>query len=175
MEENNKTVAFTKRGFVWYSILSFLLVALMIYIAVTLTHALTIRSVGGAYAEKIALSSQGLSKASAKNISTTQAYHNGENVFRVEYEENGVPYVVYIGAKDGELKGKERQNESSFERSSASPSNPSRPMNENGMGGNGMNNTGMNNNGMGGNGMNNSNGSMNKNGMNGGLLSGTNR
>ena len=103
MEENKKRISVSKKGFWWYTFFSFLLVTLLIFIAVMITHTATVRSLGSTYAEQLALLHCGVTKDEVKNLSTVQTYYNGESVFEVSYEKDGEKHCAYILVESGEF------------------------------------------------------------------------
>lgn len=103
-EENNisqsgaksKKMTFTKKGIAWYTLFSFLLVTLMIFIAVMITYNGAEKSLGETYSKQIALSALGFTEEEVTSLSADKTYYNGSEAFKVRILRDGVEHIVYV-------------------------------------------------------------------------------
>ncbi len=121
MEENKKTMTFTKRGLIWYTVCSFLLVTLLIFLAVLITHSQAVKSIGATYAKQLALASSGVTEAEVSDLTALHTYYGGRTAFEVSFYRGGERHVVYIDAQTAEIAQKTTGGASGLEQ----PSEPS--------------------------------------------------
>lgn len=107
MEETNKTdgktFAVSKKGLAWYTLFSFLLVTLLIFIAVMMTNTRVEERVGARFSKQLALAHAGLSESEVSELNSVKSVKEGAEVFEVSYVKDGEKVVCYIDANSAAL------------------------------------------------------------------------
>jgi len=110
-EENNmadgaakgKNMSISKKGMAWYTLFSFLLVTLMIFIAVMVTYSGAEKRLGATYSKQIALFSLGFTEDEVSNICADKTYYNGAEAFKVSVTRDGVEHIVYVDTANAKV------------------------------------------------------------------------
>lgn len=94
--EKSKRMSVSKKGLAWYTLFSFLLVTLMIFIAVMLAYGSAEKTLGATYSKQIALYTLGFTEDEVTALSADKTYYKGNEVFKVVATRDGVEHTVYI-------------------------------------------------------------------------------
>ncbi len=101
--EENKSVSMTKKGAILYTVASFLLVTLLIFMAVMITYNSTVKTLGEIYSKQIALQNASLSENEVTNLKSVQTVKNGKTAFKVSFSYEGEERIIYVDSETGKI------------------------------------------------------------------------
>lgn len=96
----------TKKGVIWYTVFSFLLVTLLIFTAIMITYNAAVKKIGSTYAKQLALTSKGFEVGDVTDLDVKKTYFNGNTVFEVSFNKDSEKHIVYVDTETAEIANK---------------------------------------------------------------------
>lgn len=96
----------TRKGIIWYTVFSFLLVTLLIFTAVMITYNAAVKKIGATYAKQLAVASKGFELDDVTDLDIKKTYFDGNAVFEVSFNKDSEKHIVYVDTETARIANK---------------------------------------------------------------------
>lgn len=104
--DEDKRIYMTKKGIIWYTVFSFLLVTLLIFTAVMITYNAAVKKIGATYAKQLAVASKGFEPDDVTDLDIKKTYFDGNAVFEVSFNKDSEKHIVYVDTETARIANK---------------------------------------------------------------------
>lgn len=119
--DEDKRIYMTRKGIIWYTVFSFLLVTLLIFTAVMITYNAAVKKIGATYAKQLAVASKGFELDDVTDLDIKKTYFDGNAVFEVSFNKDSEKHIVYVDTETARIANKSTGAPATLPETPASP------------------------------------------------------